>query len=169
MTSGVPIARLAELADIPELVRLRGLMFSAMGIEPENQSWRLDAAEHYERGLSNGRIVGAVVDRPRVDSSTGDGAGDTGDLASGGVVSFLDQIPGPTQPASFVGHISSMCTEVEHRGTGMAAAVLDLLLAEIRRRGLTVAELHATPEGEALYRSRGFLPRPGGLEMQARL
>lgn len=155
MTSATPAPRLADLGDVNELVRLRGLMFSAMGIEPDDQSWRYDAAEHYERMLSNGRIIGAVVD-----NRSGDG------LVSGAVASFIDRIPGPNHPG-VVAHISSMCTEPDHRRCGLGAAVLDLLLAQVRKRGVTIVELHATPDGEALYRSRGFVERPGGHEMRA--
>lgn len=162
MSDTGPPARLAELSDIAELVRLRAEMFASMGIELENKSWQLDAAEHYERKLSNGAVVGAVVDRP---NATGIGTGIG--IASGGVVSFLDQIPSPTRPFNTIGHISSMFTEPAHRNAGLATKVLDLLLEQIRRRGVTIVELHATPEGEKLYRSRGFSERIGGLEMRA--
>ena len=156
MTDAGPVARVATLDDIDELVRMRALMFGAMGIELADQSWRLDAGEHYERMLSNGRIVGAVVDR----------VGSPG-LLSSGVVSFLDQIPSPTRPFSTIAHISSMCTEPDHQRMGLGAMVLDLLVDQVRQRGVSVVELHATTEGESLYRSRGFGERVGGLEMRA--
>lgn len=47
----------------------------------------------------------------------------------------------------------------------MARAVLALLLDELGKRGVSRVELHATADGLDLYRTFGFGPRPGGIEM----
>jgi GNAT superfamily N-acetyltransferase len=152
-------ARLATTADVPELVRLRAVMFESMGVATSAPTWRAHCAEFLEERIGDGRLIGAVVDAP------GDGTA----LASSALAELSQRMPSPTRPGGLHAHLSSVSTEPGWRRRGMARAVLSLLVAEVRDRGARRAELHATSEGEPLYRSIGFVERPGGLEMRLEL
>jgi GNAT superfamily N-acetyltransferase len=59
-----------------------------------------------------------------------------------------------------------MATDPHHRRKGCARAVFTAIVGWLRAEGVAVAELNATAEGEALYRSFGFgEPRNPSLRM----
>jgi GNAT superfamily N-acetyltransferase len=143
-------ARRALPGDAAELVRLRALMFDAMGIDTAGEAWRASAELHLQKVLAEGDVVAAVVDAPG------------GRLAAGGVIEFQERIPSPGNPSGRGAYVSNMSTDVPWRRRGYARAVLAELLREARRRGVDRIELHATEDGSRLYRSAGFVPRSGG-------
>jgi predicted acetyltransferase len=49
-----------------------------------------------------------------------------------------------------------VCTEPAHRRAGLARQIMSALMAWLAEQQVTVVELHATSEGEGLYRSIGF-------------
>ena len=148
-------ARWATVDDSAELVRLRQVMFDAMGVG-DDASWQPRVLEQHRAGLADGRFFAAVVDAPT-------GAG----LAGGAVGMVWELLGGPGNPGR-LGYIQSMATDPEWRGRGVARSVLAHLLDGFRSRGVTRVSLHATAEGEPLYRSVGFAP-PGRPELQLRL
>jgi ribosomal protein S18 acetylase RimI-like enzyme len=143
-------ARRAVPGDAAELVRLRALMFDAMGIDTAGDAWRTSAEFHLQKVLAEGDVVAAVVDAP--------GAR----LAAGGVIEFQERIPSPGNPSGRGAYVSNMSTDIPWRRRGLARAVLAELLAEAARRGVERIELHATEDGMGLYQSVGFVPRTGG-------
>ena len=54
------------------------------------------------------------------------------------------------------GYVQWVATEPELRRRGAGRAVMRALLAWYGAAGVTVVELHATSDGEPLYRSLGF-------------
>jgi ribosomal protein S18 acetylase RimI-like enzyme len=151
---GLGSVRRAVAGDAAELVRLRGLMFEAMGIEAAGDVWQRSAERHLQKALIDEGVVAVVVDAPE------------GGLAAGGVIEFQDRIPSPANPSGRAAYVSNMCTDRRWRRRGLARAVLAELLAEAARRGVDRVELHATDEGIDLYRSVGFVVRTGGPEMR---
>lgn len=143
----VPTARAATTEDIPELVRLRGVLFSAMGWDSADD-WHDDAAQAFAAGLSSGDLAVIVVDDP------------AGGLCACGAVSFELRLPGPGFDGQ-VAYVSSMVTEPAWRGRGLAREVLDGLLGVCASRGVRRVDLNATDDGRPLYVSRGFV-EPGG-------
>jgi ribosomal protein S18 acetylase RimI-like enzyme len=142
-------ARDATHADIDELVRLRALMFEAMGIEPTGP-WQDRSRGHLAERLGQ-EAFAAVVDRP-------DGAG----LAAGGLVEIQVRNPSPVLPTGRIGYLGSMSTDIDCRRLGYGRAVLALLLQRSREAGLDVVDLHYTAEGERMYRELGFRERDQG-------
>ena len=136
-------ARWATAADVPELVRLRGVMLAAMGLG-EDPSWEPAVEAQLRTGLDDGRFFAAVVD--------GDGPGH---LAGSGVGMVWERLAGPGDGGAF-GYIQSMATDPSWRRRGVARAVIELLLDGFRARGVTRVGLHYTTDGEPLYRSLGF-------------
>ena len=152
---GPPVRR-ATPADAEELVRLRAVMFEAVGPLPTSREWADRAVDHFRRELAGDALVGAVVGAP------------DGGLASCGVIRFQRWIPSPGNPTGWAAYISSMCTDHPYRRQGHARRVLARLLDEAFARGIERIELHAAPDGVELYRSVGFVERTGGTEMQFR-
>jgi GNAT superfamily N-acetyltransferase len=148
-------ARFATAADVDELVRLRRLMFEAMGVDATSGAWQAAAALTFATEMDAGRLVAVVVDAP-------DGVG----LAASGVVQFESRLPSPERQGMVKAYISSMSTDPRWRRRGFASAVLALVLEECRRRDVVVAGLHATESGRPVYERAGFLPRAGYPEMR---
>ena len=132
-------------ADVAELVRLRQVMFDALGWDDGSEPWPEACAEVLQRGLADGSIVAFVVDRP-------EGVG----LASAGVGTVAQRLPGPCNPTGRYGFVQSMATDPEERRRGNARAVFAALIDWFKAEGLTAVDLHASPDGDALYRSFGF-------------
>jgi GNAT superfamily N-acetyltransferase len=150
--------RHAKAEDAPEIVRLAGLMYASMGltITPE---WSALAATEMVRRLADAdeQLVVLGVDRP-------DGA--PGLAASGaGLVSV--RLPSPGNPTGRVGYIQWIATEPEFRRRGLARAIMVALLDWFEAVRVPVVELHATDDGEPLYRSLGF-GQEGGLALRRR-
>lgn len=154
-------ARRATIADAPELTRLRRLMLLAMGTDPAgfDPAWEETAVAHFRNRLSEpDRFAAFVVDAPDRDG-----------LAASAVGWIDRHLPSPGNPSGEVGYIASMSTDPRWRRRGHARAGLLALLGWMRERGLVVAELHATADGEPLYRSLGFTPpRTGALRLRLR-
>jgi ribosomal protein S18 acetylase RimI-like enzyme len=138
------LARLATRADAPEVARLAALMYASMGVVTDSE-WLAHAASAFARRAGDD-LVAYVVDRPQ---------GEPGLVASGvGMVS--PRLPSPHNPDGRVGYIQWVATEPAFRRRGLARQVLLGLLQWFEGRGVPVVELHATPEGEPLYRALGF-------------
>lgn len=149
-------ARHATRDDVGEVVRLARLMYEEMGLDAADERWQLVARRSVERRL--GQDVAVVV----VDDPTA-----VGRLAACGAASIATRLPGPSNPEARFGYIQWMSTEVRWRRQGMARAVTHALLEWLRDSGVRSVELHATPDGDELYRSLGFGPGPNpGLRLR---
>ena len=156
------LPRRATVDDVPELIRLRQLMFVSMGHGSvgDDGGWQESCAAHLERALRDGRTLAAfVVDAPGVPG-----------LAAGGIGTITQRLPGPGRPNGLVGHIASMSTDPRWRRQGHARRVLHGLLDWFEAEGASLVDLSASEEGLGLYLSEGFrstnpalrlpLPRP---------
>jgi ribosomal protein S18 acetylase RimI-like enzyme len=147
--------RLATPYDVPEMVRLRRELFRSLGIVTEDTTWERHCAGMLTRGLYAGTLIGGVVDAPSCEG-----------LLAVGTAEIQVGLPGPHNPDGRRGHIGTMCTDHGWRRHGLGDAILRLLLGELAALGVQRIELHATADGEELYRRHGFAARPGGLEMR---
>ncbi len=78
------------------------------------------------------------------------------------VVSFgamvVKKIPGDaSKPVYLEGDILNMYTVPEERRKGYSAIILQELIDEARRRGISKISLHTSKDGEKLYRKFGFI------------
>jgi GNAT superfamily N-acetyltransferase len=138
--------RRAVEADIPELVRLRGVMFAAMdGVMDTTPGWEEPCADIFRVGLADGSIAAFVVDAP-----DGDG------LASCGVATVAARLPGPGNLSGRYGYVQSMATDERWRRRGYGREVFAALVDWFEDEGISAIDLHATDDGEPLYRSFGF-------------
>jgi ribosomal protein S18 acetylase RimI-like enzyme len=143
----MPEVRRAGPDDAAELTRLRVLMFADMGRDPGllDDAWRRRNVAHFRRRLAETDVFAAyVVDRPG------------GGLAACAVGWLNEHLIGTANQLGRVGYIANMSTDPAYRRRGYARATLVALLAWLRSTGITTVDLHATPDGESLYRSLGF-------------
>jgi GNAT superfamily N-acetyltransferase len=141
---GGPLRR-ALLDDADEVIRLAALMYEAMGIDASGTTWRLMAADQLRRRLGDGVMV-LVVDDPTC----------PGRLASTGAGSIATRLPGPGNPSARVGYIQWVSTEPAWRRHGLARAITVALIDWFAEQQVPSVELHATLDGEPLYRALGF-------------
>jgi GNAT superfamily N-acetyltransferase len=145
--------RIATLDDVDELVRLRQVMFDEMDHPAGDPAWREACAEFLRETMIAGTTVSLV-------------AGDGDRLVSCGTGVTFRRVPGPANPSGRYGYIQSVVTERPWRGQGLARAVVAGLLDWYRQRGIHRVDLHATGDGEPIYRSLGFTLEPAYPEMR---
>ena len=77
-------------------------------------------------------------------------------VASAGLL-ILDWPPHPLDPTSeHRGYLLNVYVEPEYRRRKLASHLIEMALAEARRRKIRVVALHSTEEGQRLYESNGF-------------
>lgn len=139
------VSRPATRDDIDEVVRLAAVMFESMGVDATAGAWREAGAAALRERLGID-LHAVVVDHPE----------HAGQLVASGVGTILRRMPTPMGPDGRVGHIQWVATDPGFRRRGYGRAVIEGLLDWYRAQGITHVELHATPDGEPLYRSLGF-------------
>ena len=73
-----------------------------------------------------------------------------------GGVTIATRLPGPRAPTARFAYVQWLVTDPAHRRRGHARAIFAAILEWIQAHEVRVIELHATPDGESLYRSFGF-------------
>ncbi|MFQ6100988.1 MAG: GNAT family N-acetyltransferase [Anaerolineae bacterium] len=139
--------RQTTVADVPDLVRLRRMMFEAMGFGDPAQLDAVDAAtaSYFGEAIPAGRFHGWLVV-----TSAGVAVG------SGGVV--IDQhLPGPGNLSGQVGYIMNVVTVPRYRRRGIARRIMQAMLKWLTEQGIQRMTLHATGVGRPLYRELGFV------------
>lgn len=135
--------RRANPSDADDLVRLRRVMFEAMGVDHAEPEWAANAATVLRDCLASGEMAAFVLE-------------EDGRVVAGGVGMVAQRLPGPRNPSGLHGYVQSMATEPEARGKGYGRAVFAALLEWFDERGVASVDLHATEEGARLYRTFGF-------------
>jgi ribosomal protein S18 acetylase RimI-like enzyme len=148
-------ARQATADDARELTRLREFMLSAMG-PVSDRSWWDPCVAAFRTALADpdGAMQAFVVDAPD----------EPGILASCSVGIVQYRLPSPHNPAGNVGHLMSVATDPRFRRQGYGRATVEATVEWLSRRGVDRVDLHASTDGEALYRRLGF-HEPRGLAL----
>jgi GNAT superfamily N-acetyltransferase len=137
--------RPATPQDAAEIVRLARLMYESMGVDGSEPIWQGEGERHVRERL--GRDVAVLVaDHPDV----------PGQLVASAAGTIAERLPGPRNPCGKAGYIQWVATEPAFRRRGLARAMIEALLTWYEAEGVSNVELHATPDGEPLYRSLGF-------------
>ena len=151
------VTRPAVPADAEELVRLRSLMFEAMGRDVADTDWQRPCVEIFRRELGGPGLIAAVIDAPG------------GGLASCAAAFIRADMPRPSDLGTSYAHVHNVCTDPAWRRRGLARLVVTALVDRLDGLGVAKSDLHATKDGQGLYESLGFKARMGGLEMVRRL
>ena len=143
--------RRAIPVDADELMRLRVVMLSGMPgaaePEPEPGPWLRAGADVLRRQLADpaDRLAAFVVDRAE------------GGLAACVVGAIDERLPGPRSPSPFKGYVYNVATDPAYRRRGYSRACVPALLAWFAYRDVHLVDLRASPDGEPLYASLGFV------------
>lgn len=150
-------ARQAVLSDAEELTRLREVMISTFGPIPD-RSWREPCVAAFRTALADpvGPLQAFVTDAPD----------QPGMLAACSVGVIQQRLPGPSNWTGQTGYILSVATDPRFRRQGHARAVVVATLDWFRARGVPRVDLHASDQGESLYRDLGF-HEPRGVALTA--
>jgi GNAT superfamily N-acetyltransferase len=143
--------RRATVDDIPDLVRLRRIMFEAMGFDDPAKLDAGDAAaaDYFAQAIPSGEFQGWLAVTV---------AGEA--VSASGLV--IDQHPpGPGNLSGKTGYIMNVVTHPAYRRRGLARRLMQVTLAWLNGRGIQRAELHATDMGRPLYESLGFADHTG--------
>jgi ribosomal protein S18 acetylase RimI-like enzyme len=154
---GVTIRR-ATVADIDDLVRLRRLMFEAMGFDDPAKLDAGDAAatDYFAQAIPSGEFQGWLAVTPG------------GEAVSACGLVIDRHPPGPGNLSGKTGYIMNVVTHPAYRRRGLARRLMQTVLAWLEERGIQRAELHATDMGRPLYEELGFAVHTGmRLEMHA--
>lgn len=145
MVDKVSIRR-ATVADIPDLVRLRRMMFEAMGYADPAQLDQADAAAaaYFASTIPAGEFYGWLAVTP---------AGEA--VGSGGVV-FDQHPPGLANLSGQIGYIMNVVTASRYRRRGIARRVMQTILAWLAEQEVHHITLHTTEAGKSLYQELGF-------------
>lgn len=151
MTPHIPV-RQAEENDIPELVRLRALLFETIGgnfFNPPSagDAWRDALVVVLRERMKDDDAHILVVD------------GDDG-LAACGIGTIEQWFPAPHSRNGRIGHVIGVITDPAYRRRGYSRAIMRTLLDWFRERDAVRVDLHASRDGEPLYRELGFIDHP---------
>ena len=141
------IIRKATITDLPDLVRLRRMMFEAMGFDDLDQLDAADAAakNYFVEAIPEGKFVGWLA-------ITNSGVA----VGSGGVVIDL-RPPGPENLSGQTGYIMNMVTDSRYRRKSIARYITQAILEWLSEQGIIFATLHASEMGWPLYQELGFV------------
>ena len=134
--------RQAVPADIPQLCALRRQQLIDEGQEPA-----LDLSGPMARFFSSMMEEDRLVEFLALEG---------GDIVATGAVCFYPFPPSFTNPTGQFGYLTNMYTSPGFRGRGLATRMLDLAVAECRRRGVVRLFLAASQMGRPVYERYGF-------------
>ncbi len=90
---------------------------------------------------------------------------DANEFVGVGGISFFKVMPTFHNPTGQKAYIMNMYTKPEYRRKGIAYKTLDLLIAEAKRKGITVISLESTDMGRPLYEKYGFVKMNDEMEL----
>lgn len=140
------LLRKIGLTDVPELVdyrlqyleELQGKMDPAYKIQLRN-----DLTVYFKKAIIENRFVGFVAE---INGKS---------VSFGGMV--IREIPGDVNRSTYLeGDILNMYTVPEARRKGISSLILECLLDESKKMGMTKVALHTSKDGEKLYRKYHF-------------
>ncbi|HEX6770571.1 MAG TPA: GNAT family N-acetyltransferase [Acidobacteriaceae bacterium] len=139
--------RAATPADAATITRHRRRMFVDAG---RSDNRVLDVMEeHFQPWVTEQLQSGGYLGWLAVD--------DAGEVIGGSGLMVLDWPPHPLDPTSaYRGYLLNVYVEPAHRRKHIASHLIELALAEARRRRIRVVALHSTDAGRALYENNGF-------------
>jgi GNAT superfamily N-acetyltransferase len=143
---GTVTIRQATVTDIPDLVRLRRVMFESMGYDDPVQLDAADraAAAYFSRAIPKGKFQGWLAVTPGGEA-----------VGSGGAV--IDRHPpGPSNLSGQIGYVMNVVTVPAYRRQGIARRVMSAILCWLAEQGIQHVTLHATEMGRSLYQELGF-------------
>ena len=145
----------ATIADIDELVRTRIIVLRTANKLSNDVDMSLvekESYEYYKSALETGEHIAYLVYH-------------NGIFIGAGGVSFYQVMPTYHNPTGKKAYIMNMYTASEYRRQGIAFHTLDLLVKDIRKKGVSQITLEATEMGRPLYEKYGFVKMEDEMEL----
>lgn len=142
--------RTATRNDAPLITAHREAMFHAIGRNAPDTLKQMSA--HFEpwltRMLTEGRYTGWIIEETAQNPHR--------PIASAGFL-LIDWPPHPLDPTSeHRAYMLNVYVDPEYRSRGLAHSLIELALAEARKRKIRVTSLHASDAARSIYESYGF-------------
>lgn len=148
--------RLATTDDIDLLINLRIEFLNEISGNHEQETeneLRRALEEYFDRGVVDGSYVCWL-------------AFDHDVIAGVGAMAIWSKPGNYKCPNGKVGYVMNMYTPPAHRRQGICSELLRKLIATARERDITMLEMHATIDGEPVYRKQHFTePKSPFLEL----
>ncbi|MGR4881042.1 GNAT family N-acetyltransferase [Streptomyces sp. LARHCF249] len=145
-----PHPRTAVPADVPELIRLRAVALASLGMDPgpPDAAWRTTAYDWFTERVGDlpgmrCLVVGGAPGEP---------------LLATGMAWITHHLPGPQSPDGRRGYLDGIVTDEAARGRGHGRRIVDGLVGWLEGLGIGYVQLHASADGEPVYRAAGFVP-----------
>jgi GNAT superfamily N-acetyltransferase len=152
------VYRRGTLDDVQVLVDLRIRFLNGLLNHPENNETKVvrkSLLEYFTEAIPSGDFVAWVAERGGKIVAT-----------SGMVVWQKPAIYGGVESGK-LGYLLNFYTIPEARGKGIATRLLNELIGEAKSMGLRYVHLHASKDGEPIYRKAGFMePKMPELELR---
>ena len=136
----------ATLTDLQTIVNLRVIFaseFSGQQSLGSIQEFKKYNQEYLERSIQNNSFIVYL-------------ARHGGEMAGIGGMVIREQPGSFKNPTGKVGYLMNMYTFPSFRKRGICSEILKLLLAEAANMGIKAFELHASKDGESVYKQHGF-------------
>ncbi|GAC1361197.1 MAG: GNAT family N-acetyltransferase [Acidobacteriaceae bacterium] len=142
----MPSLRYATAQDAPLITSHRHRMFAdnAFDSEPVLSAADIQFEPWVRQRLEDGRYVGLLLED----------AG--GNVIAGAGVFFADFPPHWMDPQPLRAYVLNVYTEPEDRGQGHARLLMAAVMDVCRTRSVPTVVLHASPQGQHLYKDLGF-------------
>ena len=137
--------KIATSEDIAELMAIRLEMLREVNDLPPDYVFSEDFCSYSRDYFLNGQHTTILA----VDEEDGNTIG----CAS---MCYIELMPTFSHPTGKRAHLMNVYTAPDYRGQGIAHRMVEMLIEEARRRGVTEISLDATASGRPLYRKLGF-------------
>ncbi len=134
------------LDDLQTIVNLRLIFaseFSGQQTAEAIQKFKKNNQEYLQRSIQNNSFIAYLARHGN-------------EIAGVGGLVLREQPGNFKNPSGKVGYIFSMYTFPQFRRKGVCSEILKLLLEQAGRMGIVAFELHASEQGEFVYKQNGF-------------
>lgn len=100
---------------------------------------------YYERHLSDDTNISCFAVREK------------GEIVGSGTICILEELPSPDNPTGLVGYLMNIFVFPPARGEGAGKKIVEWLIREAEKRGITRLMLETTDAGRGVYESLGFV------------
>ena len=137
--------KIATSEDIAELMQIRLEMLREVNFLSKDYPFSEDFYSYSRDYFLNGQHTTVLA----VDEENGKTIGCA-------TLCYMEFMPTFSHPTGKRSHLMNVYTAPDYRGQGMARRMVEMLIEEARRRGVTEISLDATASGRPLYRKLGF-------------